>query len=143
MVTVLNQDVACSDHVVVCVVLDGVIPPNNSRRKKRSRFEAAWCSTPECAEVIQQAWSSVLEASPHESVLEKIWATRVSLFHCNSMRFGNIYGKVQMLDKRICELPALPLTPDHKCEIDRLKDSLEDWLGRRRSYENNGAKLIG
>ncbi|KAL0433363.1 UNVERIFIED_CONTAM: hypothetical protein Slati_2670600 [Sesamum latifolium] len=139
--TVLNQDVACSYHAAVWVVLDGIMPPDTSRRKNRFRFEVAWCSTPECAEVIQQAWSSVMEGSPHESVLEKIRAPRVSLLRWNSMCFGNIRGKVRTLDKRICELQALPLTHDRKCEIDRLKDSLENWLGKEELLWKQRAKV--
>ncbi|KAL0455402.1 UNVERIFIED_CONTAM: hypothetical protein Slati_0879400 [Sesamum latifolium] len=95
MAAVFNQDLTCSDHAAIWVALDGVTLHNHSHKKKIFHFDAAWCSSPECAEVIQQAWSPIMEAGSSESVFEKIQATRVSLLRWNSMSFGNIRRKIE------------------------------------------------
>ncbi|KAL0416665.1 UNVERIFIED_CONTAM: hypothetical protein Slati_3498400 [Sesamum latifolium] len=129
-----------SDHAAVWVVLDGVMQSNSPRRTKRFHFEAAWCSAPECADVIQHTWSSVMVANSQASVLERIRATHVSLLRWNFGGFGNIRGKVRALEKRICDLRALSPSHDCKEEINRSRTSLEDWLGKEEILWKQMAK---
>ncbi|KAL0448324.1 UNVERIFIED_CONTAM: hypothetical protein Slati_1388800 [Sesamum latifolium] len=56
------------------------------------------------------------------------------------MSFGNIRGKVKMLDEKICGLQAQPITVECKAEIGRLKDSLEEWMGKEEIMWKQQAK---
>ncbi|KAL0443901.1 UNVERIFIED_CONTAM: hypothetical protein Slati_2112800 [Sesamum latifolium] len=106
MATVINQEVACSDHAAVWVVLDGAMQSN--------------------PHVGRRGFALRRSGTRHQNVPR---ATRVSSLCWNSVGFGNSRGKVRALDKRICELQAFPLTHDRKQKINRLRKSLENWLG--------------
>ncbi|KAL0456415.1 UNVERIFIED_CONTAM: hypothetical protein Slati_0980700 [Sesamum latifolium] len=108
--------------------------------KRRFRFEAAWVSSPECAEVIENAWGGFVADNPGKSVLDKIRATRVSLLQWNSSSFGNIRQTVKTIDAKICCLSLLPITTDRKAEIGRLRDKLEVWLWKEEILWKQGAK---
>ncbi|KAL0444691.1 UNVERIFIED_CONTAM: LINE-1 retrotransposable element O protein [Sesamum latifolium] len=140
LATVLHQHLACSDHAALWVSLDGATAEVQSHRKRRFRFEAAWVSSPECTEVIENAWGGFVADNPGKSVMDKIRATRVSLLQWNSSSFGNSRQTVKTIDAEICRLSLLPITTDRKAEIGRLRDKLEVWLRKEEILWKQRAK---
>ncbi|KAL0449175.1 UNVERIFIED_CONTAM: hypothetical protein Slati_1473900 [Sesamum latifolium] len=69
---VVHEAVACSDHAMLWISLSQESVSQPQRNRRRFRFEVAWISSLECADVIQQAWTSSSAATPHASVVGKI-----------------------------------------------------------------------
>ncbi|KAL0434482.1 UNVERIFIED_CONTAM: LINE-1 retrotransposable element O protein [Sesamum latifolium] len=135
---VVHVAVACSDHSMLLLALDGILTRSTARKKRRFRFEAVWASSSACAAVIQQAWGSTRDPAPN-GVLDKTRECRLQLMQWDRECFGNIRWKTKELNDKICRMEEGVITPMVKAEVESLKDSMdklaasEEILWKQRS----------
>ncbi|KAL0433544.1 UNVERIFIED_CONTAM: hypothetical protein Slati_2688700 [Sesamum latifolium] len=121
-----HETVVCSDHSVIWIDLEGKLPQQNTRWKQQFRFEFAWTTTPDCADVIKQAWSSTGDNFlSTTSLIEKIRSTRVQFSQWNKDNFENIRHEAKELTEKINGLQQGRITNEVRAKVDILRDSLE------------------
>ncbi|KAL0454802.1 UNVERIFIED_CONTAM: hypothetical protein Slati_0819400 [Sesamum latifolium] len=79
LASVSAEAVSCSDHYPIWVGLEGEISREPAGKKRQFRFETAWASSPDCKDVILQAWNSACAPIQRKSLVEKLRATRIQL----------------------------------------------------------------
>ncbi|KAL0300143.1 UNVERIFIED_CONTAM: hypothetical protein Scaly_3058200 [Sesamum calycinum] len=137
-----HEAVTCSDHWLIWIGLEGERIQDNKRKKRCFRFEAAWLSAPECADVIQRAWTSTYNTEPHQNMIKKLRATRTRLQQRNRENFGNIRRKCKELNEKLCMLQQNDVSAKTKKEIERLKDAIEEMVGKEEILWNQRAKAL-
>ncbi|KAL0399929.1 UNVERIFIED_CONTAM: hypothetical protein Sradi_2336200 [Sesamum radiatum] len=55
---VMHEAVACSDHALLCINLSQNSIKQPNRKRRQFRFEVAWTSSLECADVDHHTWNS-------------------------------------------------------------------------------------
>ncbi|KAL0378670.1 UNVERIFIED_CONTAM: hypothetical protein Sradi_3172500, partial [Sesamum radiatum] len=128
--TITHETVACSDHLIIWIDLDGKPLWGSTSQKCHFRFEEAWTSAPDCADVVKQAWSLVKDPSSHKSLIEKIRATRLQLSQWNKDNYRNIIRKSKELNEKIGELQRGSITSSVKAEVEELRDSLKKMAAK-------------
>lgn len=131
-----------SDHVPINVTY----MPNSGERRKRkkvSRFEDMWLTSPECEKVVRDAWTNATGLWNANDVLEKIKVCGKTLQGWDAREFGNITNKISKARKKMAVIDGCAPSPEmvqerkEVCEeIDKLL-MLEESMWRQRSRVAN------
>ncbi|KAL0319750.1 UNVERIFIED_CONTAM: hypothetical protein Sradi_5236500 [Sesamum radiatum] len=120
--------------------LEGETTIAPERKKHRFRFEAAWTSNAACSDIILHAWSMVNVISPSQSIIDKIRATRIHLRKWDSEVFGNIHQQTRELNDKIYALHNATISTEAKANIEAMRDTLEDLVGKKEVMWKQRAK---
>ncbi|KAL0374535.1 UNVERIFIED_CONTAM: hypothetical protein Sradi_3369200 [Sesamum radiatum] len=140
--TVTQEAVTCSHHSALWIDLDGERSSAQARRNRRFQFEDAWTTSPECADVIRQAWCSVNGTNSRQVLFDKIRASRTHLTQWNKSGFSNIRRRSQEINAEICRMQEQTITSAGKIEIERLKYSLEQLAVQEEILWKQRAKAL-
>lgn len=112
---------------------------STKRKKKQFKFEDMWLSSPECENVVKEAWSNSMGMWNADDILIKIKKCGEDLQKWSGREFGNMTKRIKKGRERMVEIdgasPSVELVLERRrvCEeIDKLL-LLEETIWRQRS----------
>ncbi|KAL0463438.1 UNVERIFIED_CONTAM: putative mitochondrial protein [Sesamum latifolium] len=92
--TVHHEGVSSSDHAVLWVVLQPEKVRAPRHKKPRFRFEAAWLSNQESAEVVRMAWDAETDSDPQIKITNKIRACQTNFMRASERKVSKTINKI-------------------------------------------------
>ncbi|KAF7831272.1 ribonuclease H [Senna tora] len=111
-----------SDHCVVVVEFDEVIPEASTKGKRLFRFEESWCNEPSCHELVASGWDA------GSNIVEKIKHVSSAFQEANFYNTSSIRKKIKHLEESITILKHLDLTDAVKLKIQNAQAELDNLL---------------
>ncbi|XP_026378338.1 uncharacterized protein LOC113272755 [Papaver somniferum] len=87
---------------------------------------------------IAKAWDKTIQGSPRFNLVKKLQLTRIALSKWNKVHSGDINQNVDILQKQLADLQALPFSQDNTSKATELSKELDKW--HQIQYEFNKQK---